>query len=176
MDGVRAFVCACVRACVLVSVVRACLREGAVCTGRCFPQNKRLLGTLRVPSSTLRVRLEPTGHTNAGNKRLELAGQLISLLFEDLFKKFNAELKKQAQQVRSLLSHSQSVDSPALVIPDDERAVCAISVYRFSAEARRTAFPEPLQYASLTLLPLGHRRSKRRTEPRSTTHSASYVR
>ncbi|XP_060608469.1 DNA-directed RNA polymerase III subunit RPC2-like [Ruditapes philippinarum] len=29
-----------------------------------------------------------------GNKRLELAGSLISLLFEDLFKKFNAELKK----------------------------------------------------------------------------------
>lgn len=29
-----------------------------------------------------------------GNKRLELAGQLLALLFEDLFKKFNAELKK----------------------------------------------------------------------------------
>ncbi|KAK2158794.1 hypothetical protein LSH36_164g11051 [Paralvinella palmiformis] len=29
-----------------------------------------------------------------GNKRLELAGQLLSLLFEDLFKKFNSELKK----------------------------------------------------------------------------------
>lgn len=29
-----------------------------------------------------------------GNKRLELAGQLISLLFEDLFKKFNSDLKK----------------------------------------------------------------------------------
>ena len=29
-----------------------------------------------------------------GNKRLELAGQLISLLFEDLFKKYNSDLKK----------------------------------------------------------------------------------
>ena len=29
-----------------------------------------------------------------GNKRLELAGQLISLLFEDLFKKFNQEVKQ----------------------------------------------------------------------------------
>ena len=28
-----------------------------------------------------------------GNKRLELAGQLMSLLFEDLFKKFNSDLK-----------------------------------------------------------------------------------
>jgi DNA-directed RNA polymerase III subunit RPC2 len=31
-----------------------------------------------------------------GNKRLELAGQLISLLFEDLFKRFNADLKRVA--------------------------------------------------------------------------------
>ena len=29
-----------------------------------------------------------------GNKRLELAGQLISLLFEDLFKRFQFDLKK----------------------------------------------------------------------------------
>lgn len=34
-----------------------------------------------------------------GNKRLELAGQLISLLFEDLFKRFNAELKKNADMM-----------------------------------------------------------------------------
>jgi DNA-directed RNA polymerase III subunit RPC2 len=29
-----------------------------------------------------------------GNKRLELAGSLISLLFEDLFKRLNWELKQ----------------------------------------------------------------------------------
>lgn len=29
-----------------------------------------------------------------GNKRLELAGQLVSLLFEDLFKKFQFDFKK----------------------------------------------------------------------------------
>ena len=33
-----------------------------------------------------------------GNKRLELAGQLLSLLFEDLFKKFNSELKRITDQ------------------------------------------------------------------------------
>ncbi|PVD29148.1 hypothetical protein C0Q70_11745 [Pomacea canaliculata] len=47
-----------------------------------------------------RVILAQTGRIHVddsdyyGNKRLELAGQLLSLLFEDLFKKFNAELKK----------------------------------------------------------------------------------
>eukprot|EP00126_Sphaerothecum_destruens_P010425 Sdes_comp20738_c0_seq1m16591 len=34
-----------------------------------------------------------------GNKRLELAGQLLALLFEDLFKKFNSELKKVADTI-----------------------------------------------------------------------------
>ncbi|KAF8819721.1 Dna-directed Rna polymerase III RPC2 [Cardiosporidium cionae] len=33
-----------------------------------------------------------------GNKRLELAGQLVALLFEDLFKRFSAQIKKQADQ------------------------------------------------------------------------------
>lgn len=33
-----------------------------------------------------------------GNKRLELAGGLLALLFEDLFKRMNSELKRQADQ------------------------------------------------------------------------------
>jgi DNA-directed RNA polymerase III subunit RPC2 len=36
-----------------------------------------------------------------GNKRLELAGQLLSLLFEDLFKKLCTELKRQCETVRA---------------------------------------------------------------------------
>jgi DNA-directed RNA polymerase III subunit RPC2 len=34
-----------------------------------------------------------------GNKRLELAGNLLSLFFEDLFKIFNAILKRQGDMV-----------------------------------------------------------------------------
>ena len=34
-----------------------------------------------------------------GNKRLELAGQLLSLLFEDLFKRFNTDLKRSADLI-----------------------------------------------------------------------------
>ena len=34
-----------------------------------------------------------------GNKRFELSGQLLALLFEDLFKRFNTELKRQADIV-----------------------------------------------------------------------------
>ena len=36
-----------------------------------------------------------------GNKRLELAGQLLSLLFEDLFKKFNAEVQCTSRSIRT---------------------------------------------------------------------------
>jgi DNA-directed RNA polymerase III subunit RPC2 len=36
-----------------------------------------------------------------GNKRLELAGSLISLLFEDLFKRFNSDLKRQVDLILS---------------------------------------------------------------------------
>lgn len=39
-----------------------------------------------------------------GNKRLELAGGLLALLFEDLFKRLNAELKRQASAFSVLFS------------------------------------------------------------------------
>ena len=43
------------------------------------------------------TQFEPTLIDNCdccGNKQLELVGQLVGLLFEDLFKRFNFELKK----------------------------------------------------------------------------------
>ncbi|KAI0561504.1 DNA-directed RNA polymerase [Gracilaria domingensis] len=47
-----------------------------------------------------------------GNKRLELAGQLLSLLFEDLFKKLNTDLKKtidtQIQRITSKVAKDRS--------------------------------------------------------------------
>ena len=45
-----------------------------------------------------------------GNKRLELAGNLLSLLFEDLFKIFSKELKKQADMVLSKPNRAQAFD------------------------------------------------------------------
>ncbi|ELR20086.1 DNAdirected RNA polymerase, beta subunit [Acanthamoeba castellanii str. Neff] len=45
-----------------------------------------------------------------GNKRLELAGSLLSLLFEDTFKKFNAELKRQADTVLAKQNRAAEFD------------------------------------------------------------------
>jgi DNA-directed RNA polymerase III subunit RPC2 len=45
-----------------------------------------------------------------GNKRLELAGQLMALLFEDLFKRFNADVKKQADLVLGKPNRAEAFD------------------------------------------------------------------
>lgn len=50
-----------------------------------------------------------------GNKRLELAGQLISLLFEDLFKKFNADLKKKMDKE---LANNENADVTVNIRPE----------------------------------------------------------
>ncbi|KIJ23197.1 hypothetical protein M422DRAFT_276275 [Sphaerobolus stellatus SS14] len=46
-----------------------------------------------------------------GNKRLELAGQLLSLLFEDLFKRFNTELKSAIDKVLKKPSRTSEFDA-----------------------------------------------------------------
>ena len=53
-----------------------------------------------------------------GNKRLELAGNLLSLLFEDLFKIFNKELKRQADLVLSKPNRAQAFDVIKTIRPD----------------------------------------------------------
>lgn len=53
-----------------------------------------------------------------GNKRLELAGNLLSLLFEDLFKIFNKDLKRQADQVLSKPNRAQPFDIVNCIRPD----------------------------------------------------------
>ncbi|KAJ1934536.1 DNA-directed RNA polymerase III complex subunit Rpc2, partial [Linderina macrospora] len=45
-----------------------------------------------------------------GNKRLELAGQLLSLLFEDLFKRFNYDLKLNVDKVLKKPNLAQAFD------------------------------------------------------------------
>ncbi|KAL3417661.1 DNA-directed RNA polymerase iii polypeptide [Phlyctema vagabunda] len=46
-----------------------------------------------------------------GNKRLELAGQLLSLLFEDLFKKFNQDLKMNIDKVLKKPNRTMEFDA-----------------------------------------------------------------
>ena len=53
-----------------------------------------------------------------GNKRLELAGNLLSLLFEDLFKLFNKDLKRQADMVLSKPNRAQAFDVVKYIRPD----------------------------------------------------------
>ncbi len=53
-----------------------------------------------------------------GNKRLELAGNLLSLLFEDLFKIFNKELKRQADLVLSKPNRAEAFDVVKTIRPD----------------------------------------------------------
>ncbi|CDJ61204.1 DNA-directed RNA polymerase III subunit, putative [Eimeria maxima] len=60
-----------------------------------------------------------------GNKRLELAGQMLGLLFEDLFKRFCAQAKKQADyaltryhQTRTAASSSRGGGGISMAYPD----------------------------------------------------------
>ncbi|KAL7722534.1 DNA-directed RNA polymerase subunit beta [Entamoeba marina] len=52
-----------------------------------------------------------------GNKRMELAGQLMSLLFEDLFKQFNTELQNHATKGLAKASRSEAFDIVKFITP-----------------------------------------------------------
>jgi DNA-directed RNA polymerase III subunit RPC2 len=71
-----------------------------------------------------RVLLVHLGHVSVddkdyyGNKRLELAGNLLSLLFEDLFKLFNKDLKRQADLVLSKPNRASAFDVVKTIRPD----------------------------------------------------------
>jgi DNA-directed RNA polymerase III subunit RPC2 len=71
-----------------------------------------------------RLLLVHLGHVNVddkdyyGNKRLELAGNLLSLLFEDLFKLFNKDLKRQADLVLSKPNRAMAFDVIKTIRPD----------------------------------------------------------
>lgn len=45
-----------------------------------------------------------------GNKRLELAGQLMALLFEDLFKRYNSEIKKASDEILKKANRASQFD------------------------------------------------------------------
>ena len=59
-----------------------------------------------------------------GNKRLELAGELLSLLFEDLFKKFVAELKTSFDKVMKKANRAVSFD-PSATMPVSANGITA---------------------------------------------------
>ena len=46
-----------------------------------------------------------------GNKRLELAGQLLALLFEDCFKRYNSDLKRNIDRVLARQNRAQEFDA-----------------------------------------------------------------
>ena len=57
----------------------------------------------------------PDDKDYVGNKRLELAGQLVGLLFEDLFKRFNADLKRNIDKILSKQNRTQEFDVLRLI-------------------------------------------------------------
>lgn len=64
---------------------------------------RRILKTVRDPSL-----LDDKDYY--GNKRLELAGSLLSLLFEDLFKRFNTDLSRQINLILSKPNRATGFD------------------------------------------------------------------
>jgi DNA-directed RNA polymerase III subunit RPC2 len=69
---------------------------------------------MHAPSTLIhQAMVDPSGFDDKdyyGNKRLELAGQLLALLFEDLLKRLNADLRKQADIALSKANRATQFD------------------------------------------------------------------
>jgi hypothetical protein len=69
---------------------------------------------MHTPSALIhQAMVDPSGFDDKdyyGNKRLELAGQLLALLFEDLLKRLNADLRKQADIALSKANRATQFD------------------------------------------------------------------
>ena len=63
-----------------------------------------------------------------GNKRLEMAGQLLSLLFEDSFKKFNSDFKKTIDKVLNKPARTEEFDAYRYF--EGQRAIITASMQR----------------------------------------------
>jgi hypothetical protein len=66
-----------------------------------------------------------------GNKRLELAGSLISLLFEDLFKRFNSDLKRQIDMILSKPNRASGFDVMKFMHTETITQVCPYNMRVF---------------------------------------------
>ncbi|GMH28958.1 hypothetical protein Nepgr_030801 [Nepenthes gracilis] len=88
-----------------------------------------------------------------GNKRFELSGQLISLLFEDLFKTMISEAKKMADKVLSKPSRSSRFDFSQYIVKDSislglERALSTGNWYAKRFRVDRKGVSQVLQRLS----------------------------
>ena len=72
---------------------------------------RRMLAAVRDPSQV-------DDKDYYGNKRLELGGQLLALLFEDLFKRLNSDLKRQADITLSKQNRAAPFDVLKCIRPD----------------------------------------------------------
>lgn len=71
---------------------------------------RRMLLASQTDSASAQAIIEDSAKDFYGNKRLELAGSLLSLLFEDAFKIYNEQLRTQADKQLSARSRSDAFD------------------------------------------------------------------
>ena len=78
---------------------------------RTYDKSLFLSSIIRRLLQTLKKEINLDDRDYVGNKRLELAGQLLSLLFEDLFKRFNSDFKKEIDNILSKQNRAQEFDA-----------------------------------------------------------------